>query len=125
MEQFTGPIELNYNPENKNEIFGVPMDRALQIADELDAITNEFVANKAQWTIKGTGKYEGKTRLDEGGMLKKVMAVAKTPNEWAFALYSANLLFENVKIRWELAYNAKIDGADLAAAIAEELKKAF
>lgn len=116
-EQFVAPIEFNFNPENKNEIFGVPMERALQMAEEFDVIVTEIVNDEKKYTVRGTGENEGRNRLDEGAILKRFIGIAKNTNEWAFVVYSANPMYDNIKHVWNRAKHGRNLVEVLASAI--------
>lgn len=92
------PLQLNFDPQTKNEMFHISYERAREIMDVIDEIIKDVVLNYDDlYSVKGTGEFEGKTRLNEGKVLERFLSVAENQNEWLFILFSANPLFEKCR----------------------------
>lgn len=125
MEQFVAPVELNFKPEHKNEMFGIPMERAMQMVDQWEEIVGEVVEDRDAYTIIGKGGFEGFHRLDEGAVLKRFVSIATNVNEWLFAIYSANPIFDQIRYHWNKRARANkgSEGGGLMDAIINAIKE--
>jgi len=108
-QQFVPPIQINFTPEHKNEMFGVEMARAEEMVNEFSAISKNAIINHKEYFIKGTGEHEGCVRLDDARVLKEYLCVAKNLNEWLYTLYSANPMMDNIRDYYERRSSAFID----------------
>lgn len=90
-------LELNFNPENKNDIFHIPLWRAEQIVKGLTDIAKDVARNYADYKIEGTGELIGKHRLHEGKALERMLTLSRNEYEWAFIIFSATSIFDSIR----------------------------
>lgn len=117
------PIELNFEPVTKNDMFHVPLERAEQMVDEMAVVVRGVVDNYSEYRIIGTGQFEGKYRLDEGKTLKALLSIAQNTNEWLFILFNANPMFEKIRQLHQLNRVGKKIEAIMDKIIDEQIEK--
>lgn len=103
------PIELNFNPDNKAEMFHIQSERAEQMLDEINVVIRDIVSHYEDYKVAGTGKFEGCYRLHEGKALEELLTIAKNQNEWLFILFNANNTFDKIRILAKLERKNKIE----------------
>ena len=96
-QQFVPPIQINFAGENKNDLFGVPMERALQLVDAFTNISANVIKNYDAYSVQGTGKHKGKYRLDEGKITSEYLTHAANLQEWLFILYNSTMLVDEIR----------------------------
>lgn len=92
------PIQLNFEPANKAEMFGVSIDRARALNEAIKDDCEHIALNyKKLYSVEGDGIYAGKSRLHEGKAIQRFLLNATTTGEWAYIIFLSNIYFDEIR----------------------------
>lgn len=92
------PIQLNFEPSNKAEMFGVSVERAESLIEAIKDDCEHIALNyNKTYSVEGVGVYAGKSRLHEGRAIQRFLTHATTTGEWAYIIFICNFYFDEIR----------------------------